>query len=65
MSVKENVEGRYGSIVPYMKLQLKDEKNKHLADMDEDGQTLGHYGAQTGMCIYVLDMNPNSILKEI
>ena len=45
LAVKENVEARYGSLVPYMKLQLKDAKNKHLADLDQDHLTLGHYGA--------------------
>ena len=28
-------------------------------------RTLGSYGAQTGMIIYVIDNNPNSILKQI
>lgn len=28
-------------------------------------RTLGSYGANTGMIIYVNDMNPNSIHKEI
>ena len=65
LAVKENVEARYGSIVPYMKLQLKNEKNELVAELDQDHLTLGHYGAETGMCIYVIDLNPNSILKEI
>jgi tubulin-folding cofactor B len=65
LAVKENIEARYGSVVPYMKLQLKDSKNNLIADLQEDGLTLGHYGAQTGMVIYVIDSNPNSILKEI
>ena len=45
LAVKENIEGRYGSIVPYMKLQLKDAKNNLIAEMDQDNMTLGHYGA--------------------
>ena len=46
-----------------MKLQLKDAKNNLIADMEQDNMTLGQYGAETGMCIYVIDLNPNSILK--
>ena len=64
-AVKENIECRYGSLVPYMKLQLKDQKGKLIAEMDSDIQTLGQYGAATGMIILVLDLNPNSIHKEI
>lgn len=27
--------------------------------------TLGQYGAENGMILYVIDLNPNSIHKEI
>ncbi len=63
LAVKENIEARYGSLVPYMRLQLKDAKNNLVAELDQDFKTLGQYGAQTGMVIYVIDSNPNSILK--
>jgi hypothetical protein len=33
--------------------------------MDDDFKTLGSYGAQSDMVLYVLDLNPSSILKEI
>ena len=46
-------------------MQLKDTKNKLIAELEEDNRTLGYYGTQTGMIIYVIDSNPNSILKEI
>ena len=46
-----------------MRLQLKDAKNNLLAELDQDNKTLGQFGAQTGMGIYVIDTNPNSILK--
>lgn len=48
-----------------MRLQLKDAKNNLIAELDQDYKTLGDYGAETGMVIYVIDTNPNSILKEI
>lgn len=48
-----------------MRLQLKDAKNNLLAELDQDNKTLGQFGAQTGMVIYVIDTNPNSILKQI
>jgi hypothetical protein len=31
--------------------------------MNDDLRTLGSYGAQTDMILYVLDLNPASILK--
>lgn len=46
-----------------MQLQLKDVKNNLVAVLDSDFKTLGQYGAETGMIIYVIDTNPCSILK--
>ena len=65
LAIKENIENRYGSLVPFIRLQLKDVKGKLIAEMNEDHRTLGSYGAQTDMILYVLDLNPASILKEI
>lgn len=48
-----------------MRIQLKDVKNNLVAEMEQDNKTLGAYGAETGMVLYVIDSNPNSILKEI
>ena len=48
-----------------MKLQLKDKKGVLIADLNQDMKTLQSYGAETGMVIYVIDLNPNSIHKEI
>jgi len=33
--------------------------------MNDDLKTIGSYGAQNDMVLYVLDLNPSSILKEI
>lgn len=63
LAVKQNIQARYGSVVSFMRLQLKDAKNNLIAELDQDFKTLGQYGAQTGMVIYVIDSNPNSILK--
>jgi hypothetical protein len=63
LAVKENIEARYGSLVPFVKLQLKDVKGNLIAEMNDDMRTLGSYGAQTDMVLYVLDLNPTSILK--
>lgn len=46
-----------------MQLQLKDAKNNLIAVLDSDYKTLGQYGAETGMLIYVVDTDPTSILK--
>lgn len=56
---------RYGSIPAFIKLQLKDTKGNLIADMSDDMKTLGSYGAQNDMVLYVVDTNPCSILKEI
>jgi tubulin-folding cofactor B len=65
LAVKENIEMRYGSVASFVKLQLKDIKGNLVAEMNEDHRTLGSYGAQTDMVLHVIDLNPNSILKEI
>ena len=56
---------RYGSLVPFVRLQLKDTKGNLIAEMNDDLKTIGSYGAQNDMVLYVLDLNPSSILKEI
>lgn len=65
LAVKENIETRYGSLVPFIRLQLKDVKGNLIAEMNDDLRTLGSYGAQNDMVLYVVDLNPSSILKEI
>ena len=65
LSLKENVEKRYGSIASMMKLVLKDDQGKLVASMDDDSKNLSFYGAKNGYIISVLDMNPFSIHKEI
>jgi tubulin-folding cofactor B len=65
LSVKENIERRYGSDVKFMQLILKDEKGMLISNLEEDHRTLAFYGAENGNIIYVLDLNPNSIHKEI
>jgi tubulin-folding cofactor B len=65
LSVKENIEMRFGSVVAYTRLQLKDTKGALLVEMNDDMKPLGFYGAATGMVLYVLDLNPTSIHKEI
>ena len=51
--------------MPFIRLQLKDVKGNLIAEMNDDLRTLGSYGAQNDMVLYVLDLNPSSILKEI
>ncbi len=65
LSVKENVEMRFGSVAAFTRLQLKDAKGAVIADLAEDMRTLGSYGAATGMILFVIDLNPASIHKEI
>ena len=63
--MKENIEKRFGSVASFTKLQLKDPKGNLIAEMNEDFRTLGSYGAADEMVLYVLDLNPSSIHKEI
>ncbi len=65
LSVKENIEKRYGSDVKFMKLVLKDEKGTVITSMEEENRTLAFYGVNNGNILHVVDMNPNSIHKEI
>lgn len=65
LALKENIEKRYGSEPPYIRLTLKTKKGEVVTPMEEDLRTLDFYGVQNGMIISVSDLNPNSILKEI
>ena len=65
LALKENIEKRYGSEPPYIRLTLKSKKGEVVTPMEEDLRTLDFYGVQNGMIISVLDLNPASILKEI
>jgi hypothetical protein len=44
---------RYGSLTPFIRLSLKDTKGNLIANMSEDFKTLGSYGAQNDMVLYV------------
>jgi len=44
---------------------LKTKKGEVVTQLEEDLRTLDFYGVQNGMIIAVMDLNPNSILKEI
>lgn len=65
LALKENIQKRYGSEPPYIRLTLKTKKGEVVTQLDEELRTLDFYGVQNGMIIQVNDLNPNSILKEI
>lgn len=65
LALKENIERRYGSELPYVKLLLKNKKGEAVTPMDEELRTLDFYGVQNGMIVSVIDLNPASIHKEI
>lgn len=65
LALKENIERRYGSELPYVKLLLKNKKGEAVTPMEEELRTLDFYGVQNGMIISVIDLNPASIHKEI
>jgi hypothetical protein len=65
LALKEIVEKRYGSEPPYVRLTLKSKKGEVITQMEEDLRTLNFYGVESGMIIFVMDLNPNSIHKEI
>jgi hypothetical protein len=63
LSVKENIEKRYGSLASMMKLTLKDAQGMIICNLDDESKTLGEYDAKNGFIIYVIDLNPFSIHK--
>jgi tubulin-folding cofactor B len=65
MSLKEEVERRYGSKLNFLKLGLFDRAGTKVADLEEDFRTLNYYGVQDGYNVYIKDTNPHSIHKEI
>lgn len=65
LALKENIEKRYGSEPPYIRLTLKNKNGDVITPLEEDLRTLDFYGVQTGMIISITDLNPGSILKEI
>ena len=65
LALKENIEKRYGSEPPYIRLTLKTKKGEIVTAMEEDMRPLDFYGVENGMIVAISDLNPNSILKEI
>ena len=65
LALKENIEKRYGSEPPYVRLTLKSKEGNVLTQMEEDMRTLEFYGVEEKMIILITDLNPGSILKEI
>ena len=65
MALKENIEKRYGSEPPYIRLTPKTKKGEVVTAMDEAMRPLDFYGVENGMIVAISDLNPNSILKEI
>lgn len=63
LALKENIEKRYGSEPPYIRLTLKNKKGEVVTPMEEDMRTLDFYGVQNGMIISIIDLNSSSILK--
>ena len=45
LSVKQNIECRYGSVTAFIQLQLKDTKGNVKAELNDDYKKLGFYGA--------------------
>lgn len=65
LALKENIERRYGSEPNYIKLVLKSKTGEIVTNMEEDMRSLDFYGVQADMTIFIMDLNPNSIHKEI
>ena len=65
LALKENIEKRYGSEPPYVRLTLKSKEGNVLTQMEEDMRTLDFYGVEDKMVVSISDLNPASILKEI
>ncbi len=42
-------------------LQLKDERGRLLAVLDDDGRKLGYYSPQDGFTLHIIDTDPTSL----
>lgn len=65
LALKENIERRYGSEPNYVKLALKNKAGELVTNMEEDMRSLDFYGVKSDMTVFIMDLNPNSIHKEI
>ena len=65
LALKENIERRYGSEPNYVKLCLKNKDGTIVTNMEEDMRSLDFYGVKPDMTVHIMDLNPNSIHKEI
>ena len=65
LALKESIERRYGSEPNYVRLVLKAKNGDVITNMDEEMRTLNFYGVENDMTVHILDLNPNSIHKEI
>ena len=65
LALKENIERRYGSEPNYVKLVLKSKTGEIVTNMEEEMRSLDFYGVQSDMIVHIMDLNPNSIHKEI
>ena len=60
-NVKQGLERRWGSNPSFMRLQLRDETGAVLAELSDDSQSLGAYGARDLMVLHVIDSDPNAL----
>lgn len=63
--IKKSVERRFGSDSNQMELILQDNNGNNIAAMTENDRTLESYCPQDYYTIHVLDLNPNSITREL
>lgn len=62
--VKQALERRWGSSPSFMRLQLRDEAGGILAELEDDMQTIGAYGARDMLVLHVIDTDPNAITLD-
>jgi len=63
--VKKLCEKKFGTKADSMQLVLQDNNGNNVVTMNEDDRTLDFYAPQQLYTIHVIDLDPNSITKEL
>jgi len=62
---KKKLEMFAGTQPQFQRLQLFDKEDKLVADVDDDSKTLAQFGAESGMKIFVIDLDPNNMVRSL
>ncbi|KRX04779.1 CAP Gly-rich domain [Pseudocohnilembus persalinus] len=64
-TVKQSIERRYGTNAEKMELVLQDSEGNNITTMGDNEAKLGFYSPKDGYWVNVLDLDPDSTLKNL